>query len=250
MADALVLGTSSSECGFESLRPHQISAGGIDLGPEVRGRAGESDERLNNMGALVAGFFTGLSLIVAIGAQNAYVLRMGLSRSHVVLIVAICATSDVALIALGVGGVGGVIRSAPVALEIFRWVGVSYLVYFALASFQRARHPGALVASEPSPASRTSVVITTLALTFLNPHVYLDTVLLLGSISNQYGHLRWLFALGAGTSSLLWFSGLGFAARLASRLMSRPRTWRVLDVVIGVIMTLVAAKLAFTHLSS
>jgi L-lysine exporter family protein LysE/ArgO len=202
------------------------------------------------VGALVAGFLTGLSLIVAIGAQNAYVLRMGLSRSHVTLIVTICATSDVVLIAVGVGGLGSVIRSAPTILDIFRWVGVGYLVCFAFTSFRRALHPGALVPSGAPGVSTTSVVSTTLALTFLNPHVYLDTVLLLGSIGNQYGHLRWVFAFGAGVASLVWFSSLGFGARFASRFMARPGTWRVLDIVIGVIMTLVAIKLATTHLST
>lgn len=202
------------------------------------------------MGALVAGFLTGLSLIIAIGAQNAYVLRMGLARHHVVPIVAICTLSDVALIAVGVGGLGGVIRSAPTALQVFRWVGVAYLTYFALASFRRAAHPGALDADVSPRVTRSSVVSTTLALTFLNPHVYLDTVLLLGSIASQYGHRRWSFALGAALASAAWFSSLGFGARLASRFMSRSATWRVLDIIIGVIMTLVAVKLAFTHLST
>lgn len=202
------------------------------------------------MGALVAGFLAGLSLIIAIGAQNAFVLRMGLSRSYVALTVAICALSDVALIALGVGGLGGVIRSVPSLLQLFRWVGVAYLLYFAATSFRRAYHPGALEPTGSRPLSRRSAVTTTLALTFLNPHVYLDTVLLLGSISNQYGHMRWTFAIGASTASLLWFSSLGFGARLASRLMSRPLTWRVLDTVIGVVMVLIALKLTTTRLAS
>jgi L-lysine exporter family protein LysE/ArgO len=200
--------------------------------------------------ALVAGFLAGLSLIIAIGAQNAFVLRMGLSRNYVALIVSICAVSDVALIALGIGGLGGVIRSVPVVLQVFRWVGVTYLTYFAVNSFRHAMHPGTLEPAESRPLSRRSVVRTTLALTFLNPHVYLDTVLLLGSIANQYGHLRWVFAIGASAASLLWFSSLGFGARLASRLMSRPITWRVLDSVIGVVMLLIALKLAATRLSS
>ena len=202
------------------------------------------------MSALVAGFLAGLSLIIAIGAQNAFVLRMGLSRTYVALIVSICALSDVALIALGIGGLGGVIRSVPVVLQVFRWVGVAYLTYFSVSSFRRAVHPGTLEPTESSPLSRRSVVRTTLALTFLNPHVYLDTVLLLGSIANQYGHLRWIFAIGAFASSLLWFSSLGFGARLASRFTSRPTTWRVLDSVIGVVMVLIALKLATTRLSS
>ena len=202
------------------------------------------------MGALVAGFLAGLSLIIAIGAQNAFVLRMGLSRSYVALIVAICALSDIALIALGVGGLGGVIRSAPSLLQLFRWVGVAYLLYFAATSIRHAYHPGTLEPTGSRPLSRRSTIATTLALTFLNPHVYLDTVLLLGSIGNQYGHLRWTFALGASTASLVWFSGLGFGARLASRLMSRPGTWRILDSVIGIVMVLIALKLATTRLSS
>jgi len=201
------------------------------------------------MGAFLAGFFTGISLIMAIGAQNAYVLRMGLARTHVAVIVGICAVSDMVLIALGVGGLGSVIRSAPTVLQVFRWVGVAYLVFFSFTSFRRARHPGALVAGAGSDVARSSVVRTTLALTFLNPHVYLDTVLLLGSVGAPYGQGRWLFALGASTSSLLWFSALGFGARLASRFVSRPLTWRVLDIVIGVIMALVAIKLATTRLA-
>jgi L-lysine exporter family protein LysE/ArgO len=200
--------------------------------------------------ALAAGFLAGVSLIIAIGAQNAFVLRMGLSRNYVALIVSICAVSDVALITLGIGGLGGVIRSVPVVLQVFRWVGVTYLTYFAVNTFRHAVHPGTLEPTESRPLSRRSVVRTTLALTFLNPHVYLDTVLLLGSIANQYGHLRWVFAIGASAASLLWFSSLGFGARLASRLMSRAITWRVLDSVIGVVMLLIALKLATTRLSS
>ena len=202
------------------------------------------------MGAFIAGLLAGLSLIIAIGAQNAFVLRMGLSRSYVALIVSICALSDIALIALGIGGLGSVIRSSPTLLQVFRWVGVAYLSYFALTSFRHAMRAGALDAGGVAPMGRRSVIMTTLALTFLNPHVYLDTVLLLGSIGNQYGHQRWIFALGASSASLVWFSSVGFGARLASRLMSRPLTWRLLDSVIGVVMLLIALKLATTHLSS
>ncbi len=127
---------------------------------------------------------------------------------------------------------------------------MAYLAYFALTSFRRATHPGALDANEPLSVTRSSVVSTTLALTFLNPHVYLDTVLLLGSIANQYGHRRWSFALGAALASAAWFSSLGFGARLASRFMTRSLTWKVLDIVIGVIMTMVAIKLAVTPLTA
>jgi L-lysine exporter family protein LysE/ArgO len=202
------------------------------------------------VGALLAGLLTGLSLIVAIGAQNAYVLRMGLSRHHVSLIVTICALSDIVLIVLGIESIGSIIRSAPFALQVLRWVGVVYLSLFALRSFWRALRPGALLPSEVQEPTRRAVVATTLAFTFLNPHVYLDTVLLLGSIGNQYGHGRWLFALGASMSSLAWFSGLGYGARFASRLMSRSATWRALDSAIGVVMLLIAVKLTMTPLTS
>jgi L-lysine exporter family protein LysE/ArgO len=202
------------------------------------------------VGAIIAGLLTGLSLIVAIGAQNAYVLRMGLTRHHISLIVAICVVADIALIVVGIAGIGGVIRSAPAALQVLRWVGVVYLCLFALQSFGRAFHPGVLLPSEATKPTRSAVVSTTLALTFHNPHVYLDTVLLLGSIGNQYGHERWFFALGASMSSLVWFAGLGYGARFASRLMSRPVTWRALDCAIGVVMLLIALKLTLTPLPS
>jgi len=202
------------------------------------------------VGAILAGLLTGLSLIVAIGAQNAYVLRMGLSRHHVSLIVTTCALSDIVLIVLGIEGIGSIIRSAPSALQVLRWVGVVYLSLFALRSFWRALRPGALLPSKAQEPTRRAVVTTTLAFTFLNPHVYLDTVLLLGSIGNQYGHGRWLFALGASMSSLAWFSGLGYGARFASRLMSRSATWRALDSAIGVVMLLIAVKLTMAPLTS
>jgi len=202
------------------------------------------------MGASLSGFFTGLSLIVAIGAQNAYVLRMGLSRHHVGLIVTICAFSDIVLIMLGIAGIGGVIRSAPSTLQVLRWVGVVYLALFALRSFWRAWHPGTLLPADARAPSTKAVVAATLAFTFLNPHVYLDTVLLLGSIGNQFGHGRWLFGLGASVSSLAWFFGLGYGARFAARVMARPVTWRVLDGAIGVVMVLVALNLTLTPLPS
>ena len=200
------------------------------------------------MNAAFAGLVTGLSLIVAIGAQNAYVMRMGLTRRYVGLVVTLCAVSDVLLIVLGVAGIGGVVPSASWALQLLRWVGVAYLLYFSFSSLQKARHPEVLIPpDERSPAER-SVLVTTLALTFLNPHVYIDTVLLLGSIGNQYGHARWWFAVGASGSSVLWFSTLGFGARFASRYMARPLTWRILDSLIGLIMLLVAVKLLVTPL--
>ena len=201
------------------------------------------------MHSAFAGFLTGLSLIVAIGAQNAYVLRLGLVRHHVGLAVWICAISDVILIFAGVAGIGGIIHSFPSVLDVLKWVGVAYLVAYALRSFWRARRPGVLLPSDAARPSARAVAVTTLAFTFLNPHVYLDTVLLLGSIGNQYGSSRWLFASGASVASIVWFSGLGYGGKAASRLMSRPLTWRVLDVVIGLIMIFVAVNVAMTDVA-
>lgn len=191
----------------------------------------------------------GLSLIVAIGAQNAYVLRIGLARTHTITVVAICAISDVVLIGLGVGGLGRVFLAWPPLLTIFKWVGVAYLGYFALASLRRALRRNSLESSGAGVSSRARVVLTTLSLTFLNPHVYLDTVLLLGSIGNQYADRRWWFALGACMASLFWFSSLGFGAKFASGLMAKPLTWRVLDSSIALVMLGTAIKLATLHLS-
>jgi L-lysine exporter family protein LysE/ArgO len=191
---------------------------------------------------LVAGLVTGLGLIVAIGAQNAFVLRQGLARDQVGIIVAICALSDLLLILAGTAGLGALIGSHPTALTALKWVGAAYLVWFGVRSLLTARHASALAAS---PArSRGSVVATTLALTFLNPHVYLDTVLMLGNLANQHGATgRWWFAGGASIASILWFSGLGFGARALSGPLGRPRTWQVLDLVIGLVMFTLAVVL-------
>jgi L-lysine exporter family protein LysE/ArgO len=197
--------------------------------------------------AVIPGFFTGLSLIVAIGAQNAFLLRLGLARNYVFVAVAICAISDAALIALGIGGLGVVIEQSTFALELVKWVGVTYLAIFALRSFWKARFPEVLMPAGDSPRRLAAVIAATLGFTFLNPHVYLDTVLLVGSIGNQYGSNRWWFALGAALASLTWFVTLGFGSRAAAPLMSKPRTWRILDTAIGVVMLLIALRLVFMN---
>lgn len=190
----------------------------------------------------VTGVLTGLGLIVAIGAQNAYVLRQGIHRQHVAIVVAICALSDALLIILGVAGVGALIADHPTALNIMKWLGAAYLVWFAITSFRSALKPQALELS--GPVKRSGVIATTLALTYLNPHVYLDTVLMLGNIANQHGaDGRWWFAGGAVTGSIVWFSALGFGARAVAPLMSKPSVWRVLDVIIGWMMLLIAVLL-------
>ena len=195
------------------------------------------------MHAAIPGFFTGLSLIVAIGAQNAFLLRLGLARNHIFTAVAICAISDALLIALGIGGLGVIVEQSDLALEIVKWIGVTYLLIFALRSFWKARFPDALLPSEQTTRKLSAVVAATLAFTFLNPHVYLDTVLLVGSIGNQYGPDRWWFALGAAIASATWFISLGFGSRALAPLMSRASTWRILDTAIGIIMLLIAARL-------
>lgn len=189
-----------------------------------------------------AGLTAGLALIVAIGAQNAFVLRQGIRREHIGAVVALCTVGDVVLILGGTAGIGALVSRFPEALEVLRWAGAAYLTWWAVRSFASALKPSALTAE--TPRSRKSVIATTLALTFLNPHVYLDTVVLLGSLANQQGSdARWIFAAGAVTGSVAWFSALGYGARALSGVLNSPRTWRVVDLVIGVVMLALAANL-------
>ncbi|WP_225847142.1 LysE/ArgO family amino acid transporter [Streptomyces sp. HPF1205] len=200
--------------------------------------------------AALTGLGTGLSLIVAIGAQNAFVLRQGIRREHVPAVVAICAASDAVLIAVGVSGVGTVIGRWPAAVTATGWIGGAFLVCYGVLAARRALRPAALTAGGPGGArgsgegSLRAAVLTCLAMTWLNPHVYLDTVLLLGSVANQYGTARWPFGAGAAFGSVLWFSGLGFGARLLSRPFARPSSWRVLDVVIACTMVTLGVAMA------
>jgi L-lysine exporter family protein LysE/ArgO len=194
---------------------------------------------------ILAGFLTGLTLIIAIGAQNAFVLRQGLLRAHVGVVVAICAVSDLVLILAGITGIGTVVEQAPVAITVVRWLGVAFLSWYGVASLLRARRPGGLRAGGDGGGSRRTAVLTALALTWLNPHVYLDTVLLLGSIANQHGtDGRWWFGGGAALGSVVWFVGLGLGARRMAGLLASQRSWQVLDVLIGLTMLGIAAMLA------
>jgi L-lysine exporter family protein LysE/ArgO len=195
--------------------------------------------------ALVAGLLTGLSLIVAIGAQNAFVLRQGVLRQHVGAVVTVCAVSDLVLITAGVAGIGAIVEHAPTALTVVRWLGVGFLTAYGLRSLWRARHAGALTASSDVEPRLRGALVQAVALTWLNPHVYLDTLLLLGSIAAHHGPSgKWWFAVGASLGSILWFTGLGYGARLAAPLLSRPRAWQVLDVLIGLTMLTIAYQLA------
>jgi L-lysine exporter family protein LysE/ArgO len=195
--------------------------------------------------AFLPGLLTGLSLIIAIGAQNAFVIRQGLAKSHVLLVVVICAASDALLIFLGTGGLGALIQSQPRALEVIRWFGVAYLTYFGLKTLRMAIRSGVISIEGAPSISRSAAIASVLGFTFLNPHVYLDTVILLGSISNQFQSDRWYFALGASLGSILWFSALGFGAQAASRFMAKPIFWKVLDYIIASIMFGVAIFLIF-----
>jgi L-lysine exporter family protein LysE/ArgO len=212
---------------------------------------------------LLAGLGLGFSLIVAIGAQNLFVLRQGIRREHVFVVAAICAVSDAVLILLGVSGVGLVLLAAPWLIEVVRWAGAIFLVAYGLMAARRAWKPSgeALAAGAPAvetahtggaapTATRTRllpVVLTCLALTWLNPHVYLDTVFLLGSVANTHGDERWVFAAGAIVASFVWFFGLAFGARYLSRWLSTPRAWRVLDAIIAVVMIAIGVSLVLPH---
>ncbi|GAA1354443.1 LysE/ArgO family amino acid transporter [Falsarthrobacter nasiphocae] len=191
---------------------------------------------------LTTGFFAGLGLIVAIGAQNAYVLRQGIRREHVWVVVAICAGADLALIALGAASIGAVSSLAPWVLVALRWGGAAYLVWFAFTSFRSAVRGSDGLAAE-APRSAGSVALTALALTLLNPHVYLDTVLTLGTVVNRFGEHTWVAAAGAMAASLLWFPALGFGARALAPVFARPGVWRAVDAGVGVVMLAIAVLL-------
>ncbi|MFF7069825.1 LysE/ArgO family amino acid transporter [Streptomyces pseudovenezuelae] len=191
-----------------------------------------------SLSAAAAGFGTGLSLIVAIGAQNAFVLRQGIRRDAVLAVVGICALSDALLITLGVGGVGAVVVAWPGALTLVGWIGGGFLLCYGVLAARRVLRPASsgLRAEGEVTGSRKRAVLTCLAMTWLNPHVYLDTVFLLGSVAADRGPLRWTFGLGAVLASLCWFAALGFGARLLSRFLARPRAWRVLDGLVATTM--------------
>ncbi|MGW1589675.1 LysE/ArgO family amino acid transporter [Streptomyces sp. NPDC002386] len=194
--------------------------------------------------AAAAGFGTGLSLIVAIGAQNAFVLRQGVRRDAVLAVVGICALSDALLIALGVGGVGAVVVAWPGAVRAVGITGGAFLLCYGALAARRVLRPGdGLRAEGEAAGSRRRAVLTCLAMTWLNPHVYLDTVFLLGSLAADRGPLRWTFGLGAALASLFWFAVLGFGARLLGRVLARPTAWRVLDGLVAVTMLALGAAL-------
>ncbi|MDR6905311.1 L-lysine exporter family protein LysE/ArgO [Agromyces sp. 3263] len=250
--------------------------------------------------SVLAGLGLGFSLIIAIGAQNLFVLRQGIRREHVFAVAAICALSDLALIIVGVSGIGAVLTAVPWLVEVVRWAGAAFLVVYGCLAARRAIRPSGevLVAADgvadaavatdataatgaaerpdagagtpaasgrstvvtdaPSATRRTptstvrrtglaTAVLTCLALTWLNPHVYLDTVFLLGSVANTHGDARWAFALGAGVASIAWFFGLAYGARLLGGVLGSARAWRALDGVISVVMIALGVSLVLPH---
>jgi L-lysine exporter family protein LysE/ArgO len=197
--------------------------------------------------AFLPGFLLGLSLIVAIGAQNAFVLRQGLRKEHVFAVCLVCAGSDAILISSGVAGFGALVTAVPWLAPVMRFGGAAFLLFYGLRSLWAAwRHDGALRPANDTANGLGKTILTCLAFTWLNPHVYLDTVVLLGSVSTRYGAARPLFALGAMTGSFLFFFSLGYGARLLRPLFENPRAWQILDVLIGITMIGLAMKLAFT----
>ncbi|AJE32985.1 hypothetical protein B842_05680 [Corynebacterium humireducens NBRC 106098 = DSM 45392] len=229
------------------------------------------------MSIILAGLVLGLSLIIAVGPQNIFLLKSGIRREHITAVILTCVASDILLIGAGTAGVGVLVDSAPLLLEILRWGGVAYLLWFAWQNFRDAAHPGAITVAEtrpetpvaePEPLAPESTggsavltrprpvvsavrrpawlgaVGTTLALTWLNPLAYVDVVVMVGGIANQYGEDgRWLFALGAFLAAVIWFPTIGYGAVLLRRPLSRPTVWRWLNTGIGVIMVGLALKL-------
>ncbi len=193
--------------------------------------------------SLIAGFVLGFSLILAIGAQNAFVLRQGLRREHVFPLCLTCAVSDAVLIAAGVAGFGTLAQVLPWFETVMRYGGAIFLAWYGLRSLQSAWRGGAAMdVTRGQRTSLRSVLLTVLAFTWLNPHVYLDTVVLIGSISAQYDD-RLAFAVGAVSSSFVFFFSLGYGAGILSPVFARPRAWQVLDVLIGIVMLAITLKL-------
>lgn len=198
-----------------------------------------------SMAAAVEGFLLGAGLIIAIGAQNAFVLRQGLKREHVFAVATVCWLSDALLIALGVAGIGGLVKASPGVLTLVTIAGVAFLAAYGAIAFLRALRPGRLEASASRRQGLGATLLTALALTFLNPHVYLDTVVLIGGLSARHeGAAAAAFAAGAALASAVWFYGLGFGARLLAPLLARPAAWRVLDLGIAIVMWGIAIGLA------
>jgi L-lysine exporter family protein LysE/ArgO len=187
----------------------------------------------------VLGLLTGLSLIIAIGAQNAFVLRVGIAGRNRII-------GPVVLVLAGVAGIGALIQRVPVVLIVIRIVGAGFLIVYGLLAARRVFRPKELEVTGGVALTFSRAVLTALALTWLNPHVYLDTLILLGSIANRQGvDERWWWAGGAILASFIWFSALGFGARFLRPFFARPRSWQILDATIAVVMITIGIRIAF-----
>lgn len=196
------------------------------------------------------GLGSGLSLIVAIGAQNAFVLQQGIRRQHILTVVLICGLTDAFLELLGIAGIGLIVERAPLVLEIIRWGGVAFLLWYALGAIRRAWRPESLTAGGGAQGSLRSTVLACLAITYLNPHVYLDTMVLMGTIGNAQGDDgRWWFWFGGTIASVGWFALLGYGARLLTGVFARPLAWRILDSCVAATMLVIAARLVIDALA-
>ncbi|HKU10198.1 MAG TPA: LysE/ArgO family amino acid transporter [Sinomonas sp.] len=198
------------------------------------------------MTPFLTGLGASLGLIVAIGAQNAFVLRQGIKREGVLPVVLVCLASDAILIFAGVAGIGALIQSAPTLLVVIRWVGAAFLLTYAAFAAKRALRPGILeAATSPHGMTAWTAVLTAAGITWLNPHVYLDTLVLLGSLANAQGSPgKWLFGIGAATGSAVWFPLIGFGARGLRGFFAKPASWRILDGCVAVLMLGLAVVLA------
>jgi len=200
--------------------------------------------QLSVQSAAISGFLLCASLIVAIGAQNAFILRQGLLRQHVFVLCLICSLADALLIAVGVAGLGTLISRSPALITVVTIGGAVFLFAYAFQAFRRSAHAESLHAAKKGEGSLKAAVAACLAFTFLNPHVYLDTVIVLGSLSaGLSGAARMAFGGGAALASFVWFFGLGYGARLLQPVFARPVAWRVLDILIGVIMAAIGVGL-------
>ena len=210
----------------------------------------QTPPRSSTSAALLQGWLTGAGLIVAIGAQNALVLRQGLMRQHVAPVVLVCALSDMLLIWLGVFGLGRLIAASPLLMEVFRWGGAAFLLAYGLKAALRAMSPQAGLQAQAGSGSLTAVLGSTLAMTYLNPHVYLDTVVLLGTVgAQQPAGMQLPFAAGASVASWMWFSLLGFGAAAVAVPLRRPAVWRSIDALIALVMAILGLQLILRPLA-
>jgi L-lysine exporter family protein LysE/ArgO len=199
-------------------------------------------------GAFTTGFGLGFSLILAIGAQNAFVLKQGLRREHVLPIVLTCAVSDAILITVGVFGFAALTEWLPGLAPLMRWFGAAFLLVYGALSFRRALAGGeALDPAQGAATSLRAALLFCLAITWGNPHVYLDTVVLIGSVASRHVDQASAFWAGAVVASFTFFFSLGYGARLLAPLMVRPRSWQVLEGLIGCVMWAIAYSLVVGH---